>query len=332
MAAGSPGALLPDRPHPDWYRKAAKKKLAEMRTRDPRATLSLAQLAIARAHGFSSWRTLIDAIGSKQVAAGSSMLDDFFGAIRAREHVKVQAMLAAQPKFANARYGQLEHTALSWAVTAETFDMAVVLRAAGAKTDLFCAAAMGDLEAVQSFFDRGIVKADASHTCRNRFGRSSTRIPRRTCNGDEVLSDALYGAARYKRVAVVQFLIDRGADVNACVFIGSTPLHWAHFGGSREIVEMLLNAGADAGALDDTFECTPRAFSICMPARLGIVPLVIERLRDDRSLATINEGRGTPLHEAARAGNHTIVRLLLAAGADPTARDREFRTPGDLAQ
>jgi hypothetical protein len=331
MAAGSPPPL-PDRPHPDWYRKAAKKKLAELRTREPRATLSIAQLEIARVYGFSSWRTLIAAVGSKKVQAGSTMLDEFFGAIRAREPVKVQAMLAAQPRLAVTRYGQLEHTPLSWAVTTEAFDVAAVLSAAGAKTDLFCAAAMGELEAARSFFDRaGKVKADASHTCRTRFGRPSTRIPRRMCNGNEVLSDALYGAARYKHVAVVRFLIDRGADVNARVFLGCTPLHWAHYGGSGEIVEMLVKAGADAGALDDTFECTPRAFAICMPARLGNVPLVVERLRDDRSLATINEGRGTPLHEAARAGNQAIVRLLLAAGADPTARDSAFRTPGDLA-
>ena len=181
MAAGSPGAPLPKRPHPDWYRKAAKKKLAEMRASDPRATLSLAQLEIARVRGFSSWRTLIDAIGSKQVAAGSTPLDEFFAAIRAGELRKVRAMLAAQPNLASARYGQLEHTALSWAVTMEAFDVAPVLVAAGVETDLYCAAAMGELEAARSFFDgNGNVKAGASHTCRGRFGRPSTRIPRRT--------------------------------------------------------------------------------------------------------------------------------------------------------
>src|SRR4051794_29389519 len=120
MAANSPS--LPARPHPDWYRKAAKKKLAEMRAHDPRATLSIAQLSVARSHGFPSWRALIAAIGST----------DFFAAIRTRDNLKVQAMLVAKPRLANARYGQLEHTALSWAVTAEAFDTAAILIAAGA--------------------------------------------------------------------------------------------------------------------------------------------------------------------------------------------------------
>ena len=35
-------------------------------------------------------------------------------------------------------------------------------------------------------------------------------------------------------------------------------------------------------------------------------------------------GRATALHEAALRGDRPLVDLLLAAGADPSIRDREF--------
>ncbi len=60
----SEAARLPDRPNLDWYRKAAKKKLDKLRARDPRAKLAGAQLAVAREHGFSSWRKLRTEIDS----------------------------------------------------------------------------------------------------------------------------------------------------------------------------------------------------------------------------------------------------------------------------
>ena len=53
---------LPAHPNLDWYKKAAKKRLEELRTRDPGARLADAQLSIARENGFSSWRKLKDRI------------------------------------------------------------------------------------------------------------------------------------------------------------------------------------------------------------------------------------------------------------------------------
>ena len=44
------------------------------------------------------------------------------------------------------------------------------------------------------------------------------------------------------------------------------------------------------------------------------------------------EDRVTPLHEAAARGEEAVVRLLLQHGAARGARDRQGRTPGDLAE
>src|SRR5215470_14091292 len=49
---------LPPQPHIDWLKKAAKKRLAELRARDRSAKLHQAQLAVAKDYGFASWRAL----------------------------------------------------------------------------------------------------------------------------------------------------------------------------------------------------------------------------------------------------------------------------------
>ncbi len=49
---------LPSQPHIDWLKKAAKERLAGLRTRDASAKLYQAQLAVANDYGFPSWRAL----------------------------------------------------------------------------------------------------------------------------------------------------------------------------------------------------------------------------------------------------------------------------------
>ena len=147
-----------------------------------------------------------------------------------------------------------------------------------------------------------------------------------------MVSDALYIAARSARPRVVEFLLERGADVSFRAYLGATALHWAHFGGSREVIEMLERAGADQQSVDDVFRCEPRAFGICVPANWGILHLVRARLAEDKTLANIQGGRGTPLHEAARGGNPQVFGLLLTRGANLAARDPEGNLAVDLAR
>ena len=49
---------LPQRPSLEYLKKLAKDRLQALRRTDPRAKLADAQLAIARDHGFPSWRAL----------------------------------------------------------------------------------------------------------------------------------------------------------------------------------------------------------------------------------------------------------------------------------
>ena len=149
-------------------------------------------------------------------------------------------------------------------------------------------------------------------------------------------------AAQCNDPQIAALLIAYGADFNAKFGqSGHSPLSWAvtcnarecarSLGGSRTIVELLEQSGADAGARDDTLGCTPRSFGICVPANWGFAFLVRARLAEDPTLVNIMDGRTSPLHEATRSNELEVVRLLLDQGADPLLANGEGKTALDVA-
>jgi len=60
---------LPERPDLEWLRNRAKRALRELRKRRPGARLAEAQLAVARDHGFASWRALKQHVDEVRTAA-----------------------------------------------------------------------------------------------------------------------------------------------------------------------------------------------------------------------------------------------------------------------
>jgi ankyrin repeat protein len=245
---------------------------------------------------------------------------------------QLAALLVAYGADLDATYGQSEHTPLSWAITCSALDVARALVKLGAEPDLFCAAGMGALDDVHACFDNaGALVEGASVTGSTRFADDGSRLPCPPPTAREQISDALYLACRNAQLDVARFLLGQQPDLSFRAYLGGTPLHWAHFGGSRAIVELLEQQGADVAARDAFLGCTPRAFGICVPANWGFAFLVRARLAEDASLVNIMDGRTSPLHEAAANDRAEIVRLLLAQGADPRLARGDGKTPLELA-
>jgi hypothetical protein len=108
----------------------------------------------------------------------------------------------------------------------------------GARLDLEGAAGVGALDAVQRFFaEDGGLKSPATA---------------------QQVSDGFGWACEFGRVAVVEFLLNRGARADAVLNAENvTPLHWAALGGHPEIVRMLLTGGADVNAREMSYDATP---------------------------------------------------------------------------
>lgn len=80
---------LPDRPSLEYLKKLAKQRLRELRRTDPRARLSAAQLAVAREHGYPSWRALKAEIERRR----APLVDAFFAACRAGDTAELSELL-----------------------------------------------------------------------------------------------------------------------------------------------------------------------------------------------------------------------------------------------
>lgn len=146
---------------------------------------------------------------------------------------------------------------LDWAATMGGAAVAEMLLARGAiGLTLITSAALGKLILVKNFAESG---ADlSSHRRRDAPEIPNEHWPAESAHilGD-ILSDALYAAARNGHTKVVAYLLSRGADVNARGVFGATALHWAAINGWVETVELLLSSGARADLKDDRFDAYP---------------------------------------------------------------------------
>ena len=149
------------------------------------------------------------------------------------------------------------------------------------------------------------------------------------------------GASWFARAApsVISVLVEAGADVHATDSVGRTALHWALQRDKPAIVSRLIESGSDIAARDDSghvanpTDCarlnTATFFHL---APTEAVARCIEGGADVS--ARPEEGGGglrlgsTPLHYAsAWARDPAVVSLLVEAGADANARDREGYSP-----
>lgn len=331
-------AQLPEHPSLDYLKKLAKQRLRELRATDPAARLAGAQLAIARDHGFASWRALKAEVDARRRPAIARWL----AACEAGDVPAIRAMLADDPALARAcndagRTGL--HAAVAHVAAVRT------LLDAGAEIDardhgdnaapLHLAAAGNHLATARALLDAGAdVHGHGDAHRRDVIGWATDRIeaPR------EMIALLVERGARHHvfsaiatgDLALVQQLVDRDPEAlvrrRSRFEQGQTVLHHAIVAPDglapralvpqHDMLQLLLELGADVDATDDR----------------GRTVLACALLRGDRTAAAILEAAGaTPappsphgappaaLDELARSITERPTPMLLVADVAATA-------------
>jgi ankyrin repeat protein len=187
----------------------------------------------------------------------------------------------------------------------------------GAKTPLLYATRRGDLALTRLLVEAGadleLADADGVSPLLNAILNASVAAARAA-------------PGEHEHLAVARYLVERGANVAAADWYGETPL-WAAVdvrnldvngperdnrmdrAAALELVELLLARGADPNVRLREYP----------PERRFITPL--------GSLSWVDFTGQTPFLRAALAGDVTLMRLLLARGADPNIATFAGTTP-----
>lgn len=281
---------LPERASLEYLKKLAKDRLQELRRADPRAKLSMALLAMARDYGFSSWRALkaeLEHRRGKNVAL-------FFDACVKGDVELLRGLLANDPSLARASNPEGSYagwTGLHAAAKGGHVHVVRLLlecradpnaREAGDNTyALHWAAAARQVEIVHALLDAGgdvhgigdVHELDA-------IGWATLYHPPGRAPGDdpEVASLLLERGARhhiFSAIAVgdldlIRTLVEQDPDAldrrMSRFEQGQTPLHFAISPKRYDILDLLIELGADLEAKDNT----------------GQTPLAVAMLRGDR--------------------------------------------------
>lgn len=140
---------------------------------------------------------------------------------------------------------------------------------------------------------------------------------------------ALMRAVRQNDIVQVKALIAQGVDVSELDSNQDAPLVIAAYEGHTEIVELLLQAGADITAVDPGMKATA-LHAAAYAGRTEAARLLIQYKIDINKQGPYNGY--TALHDAVWQNNIGVVRLLMEAGADPTIPASDGLTPLELAR
>ncbi|MDR1076181.1 MAG: ankyrin repeat domain-containing protein [Xanthomonadaceae bacterium] len=136
----------------------------------------------------------------------------------------------------------------------------------------------------------------------------------------------LHHASRSTDPSVAALLLDAEADIDALNYDGQSALAIACSVGNWRLAKFLLERGATAEPAGG------RPALLAAASTEDDDPAGVQLLlRHKARIGAVNRDQHTALHEAARAGHPEITSVLLAAGANPNARDNSASTPWLLA-
>jgi ankyrin repeat protein len=136
-------------------------------------------------------------------------------------------------------------------------------------------------------------------------------------------STALGVAAFHGRREIVELLLERGADINKRgEETGATPLLQALFGMEPDLAGFLVERGAAIDGLD-RFDFSPLMYA----SATGHVELVSKLLERGADVGARNARGATPLLAAVGGGSLEVLRILIDKGADINAQMAEGWSP-----
>jgi ankyrin repeat protein/catechol 2,3-dioxygenase-like lactoylglutathione lyase family enzyme len=320
-------STLPERASLEYLKKLAKQRLAELRRVDPSAKLAVALLAVAREHGFPSWRALKTEVERRQ----AERMAAFFTACAAGDADAVGAALDAEPQLVRAVDGGRPHggwTALHTAAERGGEGVVALLLARGADpnareagdntTPLHWAAAKGQLEIARLMVAAGadvhgegdlhalgvigwatyfcaagedprdmaalLVAHGARHHVFSALALGDAELVRALAEYNPAALDRrmsrfehrrspLHFVIQRGRLDLLDVLLDLGADVEAADAHGRTPLAWAMIRGDVEAAKRLRAAGAVAPELAAASDTADRMRALA-DATKKIVPMI----------------------------------------------------------
>jgi ankyrin repeat protein len=279
-------------------------------------------------------------------AAPSPAAEELYGAVMLQDQKDVERLLKGKPDLS---YKERGTPLIVLAVRASTPEIVHLLLGAGANpndavegtgiTALMAAVEMGSMPVITDLLAS---KANPSATTKDgrscimlAVSRGNTEVVEALINakadlnyvpaeGEPIVLYAVQQESSSHRVEVVQLLGKGGANLNAGT-LNLTPLGFAVQIGNTELVEALLDAGADPNAKNGLGQAPIH--------RVGDNVEVLEILLKAKADPNLPmEGGVTPLIDAVNNNRVDVVKILLAAGADPTRTDEAGRTALAVAE
>ena len=141
------------------------------------------------------------------------------------------------------------------------------------------------------------------------------------------LAGPIHDAVMNGNIDEVQWQLDAGVDVNEESSNGLTPLHYAASAGHNDIVELLIERGANVNATDSGKGGTPLDYAHWGDQEEVIETLNAHNAQREHEKGGKGIGQSSLIHDAALDGDIDEVQRQLDAGVDPNLKSSKGATP-----
>jgi ankyrin repeat protein len=138
-------------------------------------------------------------------------------------------------------------------------------------------------------------------------------------------NDLLLHSSEYNNPNGVLEALKNGADVNTRGEWNRTPLHFAAENCLKDIAQILIQAGANLGAVDE-YGDTPLMLSLTDEDCFETL-MLLGSFSTPQQLALKNKSGDSLLHLALISGNYTIVKVILHHFQDVNIKNKNGSTP-----